>query len=126
MAYIDIEDALQALLTADGYNACAKPLPANFTAPHITVDLLNAADVNAAQAVYNVDFDVRADDYAGAVSTACAIADWARKLEGSTIGGVPCYRVDTLRIGRAAPDPSNQQKILATVSAGLRLRVADM
>ena len=125
MAYIDIENALQEMLNAEGYNACAKPLPAGFVMPHVLVDMLNASDDNAAQAIYNVDFDCRASSYSEAAQLQCEIANLIRSFEGADIGGVPCYKVDTLRILRLQPDASNENAILATVSAGLRLRVAD-
>ena len=125
MPYIDIEDALQGKLAADKYNACAKPLPASFSMPHVVVDMLNAYDDNAAQAVYAVDFDVRCETYGEAAALQCEVGDWVRNLEGQSIGGVPCYRVDSLRLQRVQPDASNQGAILATVSANLRLRVAD-
>lgn len=126
MGYIDIEDALQAMLNAADFNACAKPLPANFTMPHVLVDLLNASDDNPAQAVYNVDFDCRAETYQQAAELQCSVANWARNLEGAEVGGVPCYKVDTLRMLRVQPDAANENALLATVSAGLRLRIADM
>ena len=125
MGYIDIEDALQSMLTAEHYNACAKPLPASYEMPHIVVDLLNAADDNLAQAIYNVDFDIRCADYATAAEMQCEVADWARRLEGRDIGGKPCHRVESLRMQRIAPDAANQEAILATVSVGLRVRIAD-
>jgi len=125
MAYIDIEDAIQAELTASHYNACAKPLPAAFAMPHVCVDLLNAYDVNEAQAVYNVHMDVRAADYAAAAQTAAEIADWTRSLVGKSLAGKPVYMLDDLRILRAQPDAANENAILTTVSASLRVRVAD-
>ena len=126
MGFIDIEDALQEMLSDEQYNACAKPLPEQHELPHVVVDLVNAQVDNAAQAVYSVDFDVRAADYAGAVGLQVEIANWAMGLAGADVGGVPCYQVDDVRLQRAQPDASHQNEILATVSAILRLRVADM
>lgn len=125
MGYIDIEDALQAMLNADKFNACAKPLPAAFSVPHVTVDMLNAQSDNPAQALYSVDFDCRAATYAEAALLQCEVADWVRKLEGHEVGGVPCYLVDSIRMLRCQPDAAHQDVVLATVSAVLRLRVAD-
>jgi len=126
--YIDIEDALQAMLNADTTitaSACAKPLPASFVMPHIVVDELNAYDVNRAQAVYNVVFTIRAAEYAQAAQLACELGDWVRGLEGATIGGKPCYQVDALTKQRVEPDASHESALLAKVSASLWLRVAD-
>jgi len=123
--YIDIEDALQARLAADGFDACAKPLPASFACPHVLVDMLNAWDENAAQAAYTVDFDCRADDYAAAVALQLSVERWVRGLPGSALAGKPVYAVDSLRLQRAEPDQSHQNVIIATVSAQLRVRVAD-
>lgn len=125
MAFFDIEDALQSALTTEGYNACAKPLPATFTTPHIVVDMLNAWEENAAQAIYSVDFDVRCDGYASAAQTQDQIANWIMTLPGNSIGGVPCYLVDSLRLQRAQPDAAHPTLIMATVSANLRLRLAE-
>lgn len=126
MGYIDIEAALQAMVADELlYDACAKPLPASFTMPHVCVDLLNAADINRAQAIYNVNLDCRAATYEEAAEMQCAVADWARGLEGREIDGRPCYMLDTLRLQRIQPDASNEGAILATVSAGLRVRIAD-
>jgi len=125
MGYFDIEDALQAMLNADGFNACAKPLPESFTMPHVVVDLLNAGDANRAQGIYNVDFDCRAATYEDAAELQCSVANWARELEGKSIGGRPCYMLDTLRLQGIRPDRSNEGALKAIVSAGLRVRIAD-
>ena len=125
MSYIDIEDALQQALNGVGFNACAKPLPQRFTCPHVLVDMLNAWDENAAQAIYSVDLDCRAETYAEAVQLQLDVSDFVRSLPGSTFGGKPCYAVDNIRLQRIAPDQSHQDVILATVSAELRVRVAD-
>lgn len=123
--FIDVEDALQALLGDSGFDACAKPLPADFACPHVTVDMLNAWDENAAQAVYSVDFDCRAESYGEAAELQLAVANLVRELPGSTLAGKPVYAVDALRLQRAEPDQSHQDVIIATVSAELRVRVAD-
>lgn len=123
--FIDIEDALQQGLNAAGFTACAKPLPERFQTPHVCVDLLNAWDDNPAQAIYNVDFDCRAGTYAEAAALQIAVANWARGLSGEALGGKPVYRLDGLRMQRAQPDQSHQNIVLATVSAELRVRVAD-
>lgn len=125
MNLIDIEDALQARLNADGFDACAKPLPASFSMPHVTVDCLNVQPDNRAQAVYAVDLDVRAGDYATAAAEANRVAEWLATLPGTVLGGVPCYALDGWNVQRAQPDASNQGVVMATVSASLRLRVAD-
>ena len=125
MGYIDIEDALQGMLTLAHFNACARPLPASFTPPHVCVGLLNAADANRAQGVYNVAFDCRAPDYASAATLLNAVADWARGLEGQDIGGKPCHRIDSILIQRAQPDAANEGIVLGTVSVGFRVRIAD-
>lgn len=125
MGYIDIEDALQRALNAAGFTACAKPLPHGFACPHVLVDLLNAADDNAAQAVYNVDFDCRAQSYADAAQLQIDVSGFVRSLVGSELDGKPVYAVDTLRLQRAQPDQSHKDTIIATVSAELRVRVAD-
>lgn len=124
-AFIDIEDALQQMLNAQGFTACAKPLPQHFACPHVLVDMLNAWDENAAQAVYSVDFDCRAETYAEAAQLQLDVSNFARSLAGADIGGKPCYLVDSIRLQRIEPDKSHQNVILATVSANLRVRVAD-
>lgn len=125
MAFFDIEDALQAQLRLAGFNACAKPLPSGFSMPHVTVVQLNAWDENFAQAVYSVDFDVRCGGYAEAVRVQNAVANWVHNLPGRDVGGVPCYQIDSLRLQQAQPDASHPTAILATVSANLRMRLAD-
>lgn len=125
MGYIDIEDALQSALNVAGFDACAKPLPQRFACPHVCVDMLNASDANEAQALYAVDFDCRAETYAQAAELQLAVSDFARGLVGSSLGGKPVYALDSLRLQRAQPDQSNQNVIIATVSAVLRVRVAD-
>jgi hypothetical protein len=122
--FIDIEDALQEALNAGGFDACAKPLPEAFACPHVCVDMLSAWDVNAAQALYSVDFECRAGAYDEAARLQVAVGNWVRELPGSWLGGVPVYAVDVLRMQRAQPDPANKTTILATVGATLRLRVA--
>lgn len=123
--FIDVEDALQARLNDAGFAACAKPLPAAFACPHVLVDMLNAWDENAAQAVYSVDLDCRAATYGEAAALQASVANWLRGLPGSELGGKPVYALDSLRLQRAEPDQSNQNVILATVSAEMRVRVAD-
>jgi hypothetical protein len=87
--------------------------------------MLNAWDENAAQAVYSVDIDCRAETYGEAAELQIAVADLVRELPGSDLGGKPVYAVDSLRLQRAQPDLSHQNVIIATVSANLRVRVAD-
>ena len=123
--FIDVEDALQAALNGAGFDACAKPLPAGFACPHVLVDMLSAWDDNAAQAVYSVDFDCRAETYGDAAALQLVVANWLRGLPGSELGGKPVYAVDSLRLQRAELDQSHENVILATVSAELRVRVAD-
>lgn len=123
--FIDIEDALQAVLNGAGLSSCAKPLPAGFACPHVCVDMLNAWDDNPAQAVYSVDLDCRAGTYAEAAALQIAASNVVRSLPGTDLLGKPCYSVDSLRLQRAAPDQSHPNVILATVSAELRVRVAD-
>lgn len=124
-SFIDIEDALQARLNGAGFDACAKPLPQRFACPHVLVDMLNAWDENAAQATYQVDFDCRAESYAEAAQLQLDVSDFVRALPGSTLAGKPCYAVGSIRLQRLAPDLSHQDVIIATVSAELRVRVAD-
>lgn len=124
-SFIDIEDALQARLNALGFDACAKPLPQGFACPHVLVDMLNAWDDNPAQAIYSVDFDCRAETYAEAAQLQLDVSNFVRALVGTDIGGKPCHAVDSIRLQRIEPDQSHQDVILATVSANLRVRVAD-
>lgn len=123
--FIDIEDALQSALNVHGFSACAKPLPQVFACPHVTVDMVNAWDENAAQAVYSVDFDCRDETYAGAAALQLNVSNFVRDLVGYELHGKPVYAVDSLRLQRAEPDQSHQNVIIATVSADLRVRVAD-
>lgn len=123
--FIDVEDALQAALNESGFAACAKPLPAGFACPHVCVDMLNAWDDNAAQAVYSVDLDCRAETYGEAAELQISVANFVRQLPGSALHGRPVYMVDSLRLQRAEPDQSHQDVIIATVSANLRVRAAD-
>ena len=125
MGYIDIEDALQQMLVAASYNACARPLPAAFTTPHVCVGLLNAADANIAQGIYNVAFDCRADTEAETVALQNSVADWARKLEGCDIGGKPCHQIESIFKAATQTDSANEGIILGTVSVGFRVRIAD-
>lgn len=122
--YFDIEGALQEMLRSEGYDACAKPLPSGFGMPHVLVDEVGAREANAAQADYDVDFDVRCADYAQAARMQSELANWARGLAGRDIGGVPCYAAES-RKQRIAPDLSHPTAALATVSATLRMRIAD-
>jgi len=124
-SFIDIEDALQQALNAQGFTACAKPLPQRFACPHVLVDMLNAWDENEAQAAYQVDFDCRAETYDDAARLQLGVSGFVRALPGSTLAGKPCYAVDSIRLQRIEPDKSHQDVILATVSAQLRVRVAD-
>ena len=124
-SFIDIEDALQQALNAAGFDACAKPLPQHFACPHVLVDMLNAWDENPAQATYSIDLDCRAETYAEAAQLQLDVSNFVRTLPGSTLCGKPCYAVDSIRLQRIAPDQSHQNVILATVSAQLRVRVAD-
>lgn len=124
-SFIDIEDALQQALNDAGFHACAKPLPQLFACPHVLVDMLNAWDENAAQATYQVDFDCRAETHAEAAQLQLDVSDFVRALPGFTLGDKPCYAVDSIRMQRTEPDRSHQNVILATVSAQLRVRVAD-
>ena len=124
-SFIDIEDALQQALNVASISAHAKPLPQAFRMPCVTVDMLGAWEDNAAQAIYTVDFDCRAADYAQAAQLQLDVSNAVRALMGSTLGGKPLYALDELRLQRIEPDQSHQNAILATVSATLRVRVAD-
>ena len=123
--YFDIEDALQSALNSAGFSAHAKPLPADFQTPCVTVWMTNAQGVNAAQAVYSVDFDCRADGEAEAMVLMLSVANWARTLGGSTLGGVTCYEVGEPLLQGTQPDAAHPTVILATASVNLRLRIAD-
>ena len=123
--YFDIEDALQRMLNEAGFDAHAKPLPASFRTPCVTVWMVNAQGANVAQADYSVEFDCRADDYAGAVALAADVANWVRGLGGAEIGGRPCYVAGDPLLQAAQPDASHPTCILATASAVLRVRIAD-
>lgn len=123
-SFIDIEEPLQAYLGAAGFSAHAKPLPQAFAMPCVTVDMLAAWDDNAAQAVYSVDLDCRADGYAQTAQLQLGVSNAIRALAGSELAGRPVYAAD-VRLQRAEPDKSHQNAILATVSASLRVRVAD-
>jgi len=124
-SFIDIEDALQQALNAAGFDAHAKPLPYAFSTPCVTVDMTGAWDDNAAQALYSVDFDCRAADYADAAQLQIGVSNAVRALVGSALAGKPLYAIDEMRIQRCEPDQSHQNVIIATVSATLRVRVAD-
>lgn len=123
--FIDIEDAMQAALNAEGFDAHAKPLPEAFRMPCVTVDMRSSWQDNEVQAVYSVDLDCRAEGYAEATALQASAANWLRGIVGSMLGGVPVYSVDALRLQPAGVDKPHQTAILATVSANLRIRLQD-
>ena len=123
--FIDIEDALQTALNEAGFSAHAKPLPAGFETPCVTVWMVNAQPVNAAQVEYRVEFDCRADADAEAMALMLSVADWVRGLSGKAVGGAACFASDEPLLQGAQNDASHPSCVLATVSATLLLRVAD-
>lgn len=118
---IDIEDALQAALNADGIAACAPPVPANL-AEQVVVVATGGYSQAYVQDVHAVSFDCYASGETEAMSRACALTRWVRALPGKTVGTY-CYGAEVETLPYNNPDPAHPTLARATFAARITTRV---
>ena len=118
---IDIEDALQAALNAQGIKAAAPPVPANLK-PCVYIYRTGGYGTNYVQDLHTVDFDVYAETEAEAMEQADELTRWVRSLEGRDIG-VPVYISQITTLPYNNPDPSHYNLPRATFAAQITTRV---
>ena len=119
---IDIEDALQAALNADGIKAAAPPVPANLS-PSVFVHRTGGYGTQYVQDLHTIDFDCYAETEAEAMAQACELTRWVRSLEGREIT-VPVYIAEVTTLPYNNPDPNHASLARATLSAQITTRVA--
>ena len=118
---IDIEDALQAALNADGIKAAAPPVPANLK-PSVYVYRTGGYGTQYVQDLHTVDFDCYAETEAEAMAQACQLTGWVRALEGRELE-TPVYISQITTLPYNNPDPSHSSLARATFSAQITTRV---
>ena len=123
---IDVEDALQAALNADGYRASAPPIPRDLgsSLPYVLVRRTGGYENGMVQDMHLASIHVYAEDDAQAMHEADALTAWVRALAGHDLGGVPCYvaAVSTLPYGN--PDPDRPELARCTIGVQLLTRTA--
>lgn len=118
---IDIEDALQAALNADGVKAAAPPVPANL-GPSVYVHRTGGYGTQYVQDLHTVDFDCYADTEAEAMAQACDLTAWVRALEGRELTA-PVYIAQITTLPYNNPDPNHPSLARATFSTQITTRV---
>lgn len=123
---IDIEDALQQALNAEGIAACAPPVPADLgsTLPFVVLTRTGGSEQSLVQDWHYVSVDVYAATVASAMTAASFLTAWFRALPGSTIGGVPCYKCDINAYPYNNTDQDNPKLARATFGVHVLTRVA--
>ena len=118
---LDIEDALQAALNAQGIKAAAPPVPAKL-GPSVYVHRTGGYSTQYVQDLHTVDFDCYEPTEAEAMAKADALTRWIRELEGRDIG-TPVYISKVTTLPYNNPDPNHSSLARATVSAQITTRV---
>lgn len=119
---IDIEDALQAALNADGITASAPPVPANLS-PCVFVYRTGGFSQAYVQDVHTVDFDCYAKTEAEAMRRADLLTAWIRALPDDQKLTATTYAAEVTTLPYNNPDPNNHTLARATVSAQITTRV---
>lgn len=123
---IDIEDALQAALNADGFVACAPPVPPTLgsTLPFVVLTRTGGSTCSLVQDWHYVSVDVYASTWADAQAQASQLTAWFRALAGTTLGGVPCYKCDINAYPYNNTDTDHPTIARVTFNAHVLTRVA--
>ena len=120
---IDIEDAIQAEMNADGIRAFAPPVPHDLEGG-ILVTRTGGQEQSYVQDVHAVSLDCYAATDAEAVELAGTATRWLRALPGKTIGGVPCYAAEVTALPYMNTDPDHPTISRCTLNAYVTTRVA--
>lgn len=120
---IDIEDALQARLNADGIKACAPPVPADLAAPMVVCYRVGGRERAFIQDIHNMSLDVYASTEGEAMVAANRLAGYLRDLPGTKVG-TTCYTVDITTLPYLNPDPSHPTLPRCTIAADIATRMA--
>ena len=123
---IDLSDALQAAINASGHAASANPLPADFDSnlPFTRVTTLEGGTrtdrvIDARTAL----IETWAEHMDEAVAECNVIVGVLCDLEGKTVGGVPCYRVEVYSLPAEDFDPYHRDLQMASATVRVTTRV---
>ena len=119
---IDIEDAIQAALNAEGIKAAAPPVPANLS-PCVYVYRTGGNSQNYVQDTHLVSFDCYAHTEAEAMEQADELTKWVRYIVGRDLL-TPVYASELVTLPYNNPDPSHPTLPRATFLAQITTRVA--
>lgn len=120
---IDIEDAIQQALNADGIRACAPPVPADLSAPMAIVWRIGGSERAYVQDVHSVSIDCYAATDAEAAAMANRMTAWVRALPGQELGGVPVYTASVSTLPYLNTDPGHPTLARCTLACEVATRV---
>ena len=123
---IDLADAIQQALNEEGHNASASPLPADFDSllPYSRIQTLNGGyRSDVVVDTRTVLVETWAADMEAAVAECAAVVARIVELQGSILGGVPCYSVDLTSLPAEDSDPYHKDLSMASATARVRTRV---
>lgn len=118
---IDIEAALVDAL--DDYTVSAPPIPIKMQPPCVCVWRTGGYRRSYVQDVHQVSIDCYGITPARAQELADELTEVIGDLEGSTLGGVPCYSVDITTLPYNNPDPDRANIARITFAAQIVTRV---
>ena len=123
---IDLSDAIQQALADEGHNVCAPPLPADFD-QHLPFSRVQTLEGGTRDDVVldtrTVLIETWAEDMAAAMVECSVIAGRVVDLQGSMLGGVPCYTVELTSLPSEDHDPYHKDLSMASATARVRTRV---
>lgn len=121
---IDVADALQEALNARGHHASGDTMPADFEGlmPFTRVEALGGARTHRVRDAFTVDFEVRAATMGEAMAEAGLVMAEVASMEGGTVGGSQCYRVQVWGLPQPGDDPDRPHLAMASFTATVAVR----
>lgn len=122
---IDIADAIQSVLNADGHNASARPLPRDFDQrmPFTLVEpIIGGGRTDVVLDRHPVRLYTYAATPAEAIAESSAVMAALINRVGGTLGGQPCYRVAPADMPYDAHDPEHPDVARACFTAQVYVR----
>lgn len=123
---IDLSDAIQQALAADGHNVCAPPLPLDFDQrlPFSRIQTLEGGTrTDMVLDTRNVLIETWAENMADAMVECSVVAGRIVELQGEMLGGVPCYSVELTSLPAEDYDPYHKDLPMASATARISTRV---
>lgn len=122
---IDIADAVQSALNEADHNASARPMPRDFDQrlPYTLVEPLpGGGRTDVVLDRFAVRCYTYADTPAEAVAESSAVMAAIVATQGTTLGGMPCYRVTPSALPYDAHDPQHPDVARACFTAHMYVR----